>query len=437
MRQLLIVLIALLLPASAGAYTFATDTGDDTGNPLRWSTDGDPIPVRQHHLGGGELPAWLIHSAARNAMQSWVEVREASFSFKETSVYFGVPCPHAIPTDDLSLIEQVCGGPMPDHDFLNALYFIETVWPFGEEVIALTTLSWSEGGVLVDADISYNGLDYGWTVFDDVIDVDVESITLHEMGHFLGLGHSQEIGAVMRIDYQEGTLARVLGSDDAAGVAQLYPCNSGNCIGQVTHDAPDKCDMASAGRGGLVGLSLVLVAVAWRRRSSAAAALAGLGLMLVPLPATTSTVAALDVTDLADRADRVVRGTVAAVTPYSDRLVRSEIEIEVAEDWKGGGARTIVLDQPGGLMPDGSGTRVFGMPRFEAGDEVVLFLAEHELVGTRVLGLAQGAFEVQTDGTVSRDLSGLLLARVGGHRAPDVVKAPRTVEELRAAVQGP
>lgn len=437
MRQLLFVLAALLLPASASAYTFATDTGDETGNALRWDVSaGEPIPVRQHHLGGGGLPAWLIHGAARNAMQSWVEVRDASFSFKETSVYLGVPCPHAIP-GDTSLIEQVCGGPMPEHDFLNALYFIETVWPFGEEVIALTTLSWSEGGVLVDADISYNGLDYGWTVFDDVVDVDVESITLHEMGHFLGLGHSAEIGAVMRIDYQEGTTSRVLGSDDAAGVAALYPCNSGNCVGTVSHDESDQCGVAGGGRAGLLGIGLVLLGVAWRRRSSGSAlggAVLGLALVVVPAPATTSTAVALDVADLADRADRVVRATVTSVAPYPDRVVRSRIALAIAEDWKGEGPETIVLDQPGGLLEDGAGTLVFGMPRFGEGDDVVLFLADQAELGPRVLGLAQGAFEVTPDGGVQRDLSGLMLARVGGHRVPDVIEAPTTLAELREAV---
>jgi MYXO-CTERM domain-containing protein len=436
-RQLPIVLLALCLPATAGAYTFATDTGDDTGTPLHWDLGDDgPIELHQHHLGGGGLPSFLLHGAARNAMQSWVEVRSADFSFQELGVFLGVPCPHAILGDDL-LIEQVCGGPMPDHDFTNALFFIETVWPFGEEVIALTTLSWTEGGVLVDADIAYNGLDYGWSVFEDEILVDYESITLHELGHFLGLGHSPELGAIMRIDYQEGTLARVLGTDDGDGVGALYPCASGTCIGSVFHDAPDKCDTADAGRAGLWGLLLVLGAVAWRRRSSQAtgvAALLGAGLLLVPLPATTSTVAALGIDDLTDRADRVVRVRVTQVTPYQDRVVRTRIELEVQEEWKGAGDLTIVLDQPGGVL-GARGTLVFGMPRFAEGDDVVLFLSEDALIGTRVLGLAQGAFEVVAGGAVERDLSGLMLARVGGRRAPRILEAPRTLEALRLRVR--
>lgn len=421
----------LLLPSSAFGYTFATDTGDEDGDPLHWDSEDRPVKFTQHVLGGGDLPSFLLHGAARNAFQSWAAVNSADIGFFEDYVFAGTPCPHAIPSDDEALIQEVCGGPIPEHDFRSALYFIETRWPFGPEVIALTTLSWAEGARLVDSDIAFNALDYDWSVLSDDVKVDYESIALHEIGHFVGLGHSPEPGAVMRIDYQEGTVVRDLGEDDIAGLGELYPC-SGVCVDGVGHLEASSCSAAS-GRTGLLallaGLGLAGL-LRLRRRRDRAGLLVGLlaaGLLL-PHAATSSTVAALSVDGLALRSDRVVRARVTAAEPYRDRLVRSRVKLEVLEDWRGSGDATVVLDQPGGVLPDG-GTIVFGMPRFVEGDEVVLFLGDGPL-GPRVVGLAQGAFRVEAGGRLTRDVSGLMLARVGDEPPPEV-EAPASLDELR------
>ncbi|MEE2830269.1 MAG: hypothetical protein VX498_13860, partial [Myxococcota bacterium] len=85
------------------------------------------------------------------------------------------------------------------------------------------------------------------------------------------------------------------------------------------------------------------------------------------------------------------------------------------------------LVQPGGRV-EGFGTKVFGLAEFSVGEDVVVFLE-----GSRVLGLSQGKFEVQ-GARVARDLDGLALARVGGHRAPRLLTAPASLAELRASV---
>ncbi len=423
----------LLLPATAGAYTFATDTGEPDGAALHWDPADVPVEFTQHVLGGGELPAWLLHASARQAFQSWAAINSADIGFEEQYVFGGNPCPHAIPDDDPDLIQEVCGGPIPEHDFRNALYFIETRWPFGPEVIALTTLSWGEGTRLVDADIAFNALDYDWSVLTDDVRVDYESIALHEIGHFIGLGHSTEPGAVMRIDYEEGNLVRELGSDDVAGAEALYPCG-GVCVDGVGYVAPKACAAASGPAGwlGLLGGLAIVALLRPRRRRVAGASGALLVLaLLLPHGATSSTVTALSVEGLALRSDRVVHARVEAVDAYRDRIVRSRVELRVLDDWMGEGDDVLVLDQPGGVLPDG-GTIAFGVPTFEPGDEVVLFVADGAL-GPRVVGLAQGAFEVLPDGSLQRDTSGLMLARVGDVPPPDVA-APSTLRGLEALI---
>ena len=60
---------------------------------------------------------------------------------------------------------------------------------------------------------------------------------------------------------------------------------------------------------------------------------------------------------------------------------------------------------------------------------MVVFLKEG-----RVLGLAQGKFKVDQNQRLTRDLTGLSLARVGGHRVPSTVMSPVTLEGLRNSV---
>jgi hypothetical protein len=75
---------------------------------------------------------------------------------------------------------------------------------------------------------------------------------------------------------------------------------------------------------------------------------------------------------------------------------------------------------PGGILPDGTGLVLPGMPRLAEGEEVVLFLSETSSAGLRVpVGLAQGKFRVVRDArgarTLERDGADLtLLDRASG-----------------------
>ena len=426
-----LLLLGLLVtaPTGAQAYEFATDSGEPDGTQLRWKL-GAPIHFTQHVTGNGEIPSWQLQAEARKAFQAWAELPEASVTFVEDAAFAGPECPHALPEG--SSAEDVCGGPLPPHDFRSALFFIETEWPFGEEVIALTTLSWQENGELVDADISFNGLDYRWSVGTEDVFVDFRSIALHEVGHFLGLAHSQDPSAVMRVDYEEGQLVRTLGADDAAGIAALYPCNQQPCVGGIAVESSG-CSMVgrrSLGLAGVLCLGLLLLPLLRSRRGPQALA-AGMLLcltLMVPTGPRSSTALILDVDALTERADRVVRADVVSSRSWRDGIVWTEVTLAITEEWKGTGSSEVTLQQPGGVVP-GFGTRVFGIPGFTEGEDVVVFLDQG-----RVLGLAQGKFAVDQHQRLTRDLSGLTLARVGGHRAPSPVESPATLEGLRASV---
>lgn len=81
-----------------------------------------------------------------------------------------------------------------------------------------------------DADIEFNDANYFWT--DDGSGTDVESIAVHEYGHFVGLDHCdvnntcQIGGGVMYAAYPGGTI-RTLRNDDVQGGCGLYPGTQG------------------------------------------------------------------------------------------------------------------------------------------------------------------------------------------------------------------
>ena len=78
------------------------------------------------------------------------------------------------------------------------------------------TKSWFVGESYVDSDIMMNTLQT-WTIDE------VEAIMTHELGHAIGLMHSDQFASVMFADpYHSARYMRTLRGDDAEGCAKLY-----------------------------------------------------------------------------------------------------------------------------------------------------------------------------------------------------------------------
>jgi hypothetical protein len=128
-----------------------------------------------------------------------------------------------------------------------------------DRVLAQTSFLVDSGtGTLIESDIFFNS-SFSWSVAaaGEPGRYDLESIALHEIGHFSGLGHSalgetELAGSGRRVISAEAVMfpiaftagsvaARTLKADDIAGISDLYPdgnfnATDGSLSGRVTRD---------------------------------------------------------------------------------------------------------------------------------------------------------------------------------------------------------
>eukprot|EP00257_Ricinus_communis_P012138 XP_002533939.2 metalloendoproteinase 3-MMP [Ricinus communis] len=64
--------------------------------------------------------------------------------------------------------------------------------------------------------------DENWSENPEANEVDLESVAVHEIGHLLGLHHSDDPNAVMYATFRYGITKRDLDSDDVQGIRALY-----------------------------------------------------------------------------------------------------------------------------------------------------------------------------------------------------------------------
>ena len=163
----------------------------------------------------------------------------------------------------------------------------------------------------------------------------------------------------------------------------------------------------------------------------------------LPIEAQASTAAALGLDQLTILADRVIVGEVLSVESRWDaehKRIFTNIQVQVAEAWKGGTAPggKVLVQQPGGRVGDIE-SRVHGLAEFRAGDRAVLFLKGAESASA-VLGLGQGVRPLRFDAAAKTwmvmggDRSAAVKAGPNGHFVPADADPILTLETLRAQI---
>src|SRR5580765_5885336 len=219
--QLLAIVIAVAtLSPPAQAYLKIGVTANGQVVALRWGQ----LPIRYFVSDAGVpgVTASQFREAVGRAFQTWHSVPSAAVDFS----FVGFT-----------------GAEPGDQDNANTLGF--SYRPDLERTLAVTSyLVDTRTGEMLESDIFFNS-SFSWSVADagERGKYDVQSLATHEIGHFIGLGHSAigestlgsagdrrliAAGTVMfPIAFAAGDISeRQLRADDVAGVSDLYPANS-------------------------------------------------------------------------------------------------------------------------------------------------------------------------------------------------------------------
>ncbi len=118
----------------------------------------------------------------------------------------------------------------------------------------------------------------------------------------------------------------------------------------------------------------------------------------------------------------------ARVTSRSSTLdasgrIGTDYAVTVARTFAGTHAAARTIRLPGGVLPDGRGLVLPGLPSLAVGEDAILFLSGENARGERLpVGLAQGRLRVERSAADTRyvvnDLSGLDLVDAQGHPVP-------------------
>lgn len=125
---------------------------------------------------------------------------------------------------------------------------------------------------------------------------------------------------------------------------------------------------------------------------------------LVAPPSLALSTKPINVADMVRLSDEIVAGTVTAVDQGIDErgLPYTQVQLKVAEWIRGSASGTLTFRQLGlqTAQPAGGGRKLLGlaagMPRYGAGEQVVVFLSRTSTIGFRTtIGLEQGRFTLR------------------------------------------
>jgi len=202
-----LALAAALLPSvDAGAYE---QKRTEEGVPLHWA--GEQIPYMLNHRGSADVEDVSDLEAVRAAFRTWQAVDRTSIRFADSG-----------PTANR---EAGYDRENPE-DNENLIAWVEDRWIFDPDALAITLSVYkTETGEIIDSDIAFNGVQFRWTTTGEQGRHDVQNSATHEIGHMLGLGHSDAVvEATMAPASSVGeTSKRELHTDDIEGLRSLYP----------------------------------------------------------------------------------------------------------------------------------------------------------------------------------------------------------------------
>ncbi|MCS6901952.1 MAG: matrixin family metalloprotease [Myxococcales bacterium] len=225
MQLVVLLLLVLSVPGEARAFCRSTtcipkSAGDceldeqgcrTKGKPFFWSSGC--VGFSLHERGSNNISQGEIERTFHAALRAWSVV---SCSGQPASFAYG---------RQENVVCEV--GHDPRGPNANVILFRDNGWPYqgASNTLGYTTVTFeSSTGRILGADIEVNSGQNIITTEDRGVRYDLESILVHELGHALGLSHSNNPEATMRASYAEGsTDMRTLAPDDLEAVCTVYP----------------------------------------------------------------------------------------------------------------------------------------------------------------------------------------------------------------------
>ena len=212
---MLLWLSFLLMPVTSYGYILQAT---ENGHVIKWHESCLKYSIYQDGAPGVESE--MLSEAIRSAFDAWEDVECSYFFMDET---------------ETATCDEV--GFSTDTGNTNLLVWRTSDWERDSlhelDALALTTLSFDRNtGRILDADIEFNSEYFEFGLQGNTDIADIQNTATHEIGHMLGLEHSEVEGATMFSGASPGeTSKRILQDDDKAGLCALYPLS----------EDPDEC----------------------------------------------------------------------------------------------------------------------------------------------------------------------------------------------------
>jgi MYXO-CTERM domain-containing protein len=215
------------------AFAFEREKAEGSGKELYWPS----MPVTfalNSDCAGPDVPKSACIEAVKASFTVWEAPECTSLRF----TYEGETSETTVGYD------QTNSG-----SNFNLVVWLFEKWPYEKNGMALTTTTYQTAtGIIVDADMELNGVDFKYAVLDAANPLlsDIANTVTHEAGHFVGLDHASDPGATMYPTAPYGEVdKRDLAEDDIAGICAVYPAPTEGDGDDAGRDC--SCSSVSAG----------------------------------------------------------------------------------------------------------------------------------------------------------------------------------------------